>query len=469
MSNVIKRMLSAALIELRSSLENPQTPLSYPAEWLLDIFNGGRTDSGVRVSEMTALQVSTVLACVNIISNGVASLPFHVYERQIQKDGRASKKVAYNHPLYELLHSEPNCEMSSVTFRRTLQTHCLLWGNGYCEIQRSTDDNSVVALWPRNPARTRPVRLLSDTEIEGEEYPTGTLVFEVQESMVGAPLATDSVDAIAGKEGQRRIVLAEDMIHLPGLSLDGRLGQPTIQLARQVIGLALATEKYGAKFFGNNARPSGILTTAGTLTPTAIETLRRSWAEAHGGENTHKTAVLENGLKYEKIGATPEEGQMLESREFQRTEIAAIFGVPGHMVGDTQKAAGKSTVEQSSIEFVLYCLQPWLCTWEHELKRKLFKRIGRSAGKNFAKFDTRTLLYPDAASRTALYNGGKQWGYFSTNDVRDLEDLNPISGPSGDQYWRPLQVTDADLPIEQATTPAPGPNDAPPDTEPEKK
>src|SRR5258708_4977906 len=156
------RSIIRAAFEKRSSLENPSTPLSYPAEWLLDIFNGGRTDSGIRVSEMTALQVSTVLACVNIISNGVSSLPLHVYERAV-KDGRQSKKVAFNHDLHDLLHDEPNPEMCSVTFRKTIQAHCLLWGNGYIEIQRSSDDNSILALWPRNPYKARPVRLLSDT------------------------------------------------------------------------------------------------------------------------------------------------------------------------------------------------------------------------------------------------------------------------------------------------------------------
>jgi len=441
------RVLAGA--EQRSSLENPQTPLSYPAEWLLDIFNGGRTDAGIRVSEMTALQVSTVLACVNIISNAVSSLPLHVYEKQV-KDGTVSKRIAHNHPLYELLHTEPNPEMSSVTWRKTVQAHMLLWGNGYVEIQRSTQDNSIVALWPRNPARTRPVRLLDKVELEGDVYPAGTMVYETNESLTGAAI-DDSNTTDEQKLGPKRVILAEDMIHLPGLSLDGRLGQPTIQLARQVIGLALATEKYSAKFFANNARPAGILTTLGTLADKAKENLKRSWSEGYGGENAHKTALLEQGVTYTKIAATPDEAQNNESRAFQRVEIANIFGVPARMV-DGDEHAARSTAEQSAIELLNFCLHPWLATWEAELKRKLFHKIGRSAGKNSAHFDTRRLTYPDAASRSTLYGSGRQWGYLTTNDIRELEGLNPVDGPAGSMLWRPVNVCDA-------STPAPNPSD----------
>lgn len=440
--NVLARLFSAFGYEKRSSLENPSTPLSYPAEWLLDIWNGGRTDSGVRVSEMTALQVSTVLACVNIIGNGVAALPFYVFEKQV-RDNRLAKRVAHAHPLFDLLHTRPNYEMSSVTWRKTLQCHALLWGNAYCEIQRN-DDNEIIGLWPRNPARTRPIRLLQVKEIEGTEYPAGTLAYEVHEQITGSPVFPE--DNADNKVGDARIVLAEDMVHLPGLSLDGRLGQPTVQLARQIVGLSLATEKYAAKFFGNNARPAGILEVPGTLTAVATEKLRRSMAESHGGENAHKTAVLEQGIKYTKIAATPEEAQYLESRKFQRNEIAAVFGVPAHMVGDLEKSA-RSNVEQSSIEFVLYCLNPWLAIWENELKWKLFPTTGRAAGKYFPKFDTRRLMYPDAESRSKLYAAGKQWGFLSTNDIRELEDLNPVEDGSGDTYWMPVNMQNAADPV----------------------
>ena len=174
-----------------------------------------------------------------------------------------------------------------------------------------------------------------------------------------------------------------------------------------------------------------------------FEVLQRSWMERHGGENMHKTSVLPPGVEYQKTGATPGEGQMLEARKFQRQEIAAIFNVPPHMVGEIDRAT-KSTVEQSAIEFVLFSLGPWLAEWESELRRKLFGSIGRNAGKYFAKFDVRRLMYPDAKARGDLYALGKQWGFLSTNDIRELEDMNPISNPSGDKYWMATNMTDAD-------------------------
>lgn len=440
MPNWVNRMFGALGFEQRSSLENPQTPLSFPAEWLLDIFNGGRTDSGIRVSEMTALQVGTVFACVNIISNGLAALPFHVYERMIQKE-RMVKKIAYDHDLWEMLHDEPNPEMTRFSFLKTLMVHDLLWGNAYAEIQRN-QANQIIALWPRNPARTRPIRLIRPMMIEGTVWPMGTLLFETSESAFANEYPTASDDNKEMQLGKRRLILAEDMIHVPGLSLDGRLGQSTVYLARQILGLALATEKYGAKFFGNGARPAGILTIPNKMEDRAIETLRRSWAEAHGGENQFKVAVLEQGVKYEKIAATPEEGQMLGTRQYERSEICAVFNVPLHMVAASEKS-GKSNVEQSSIEFVQFCLKPWLIAYEQEFGRKLFPKMGRSANKYFPHFDKRQLLYPDAESRSKFYASGKQWGYLNTNDIHELEDMNPVTDGTGEIYMVQVNMQNA--------------------------
>jgi HK97 family phage portal protein len=453
---VRKRLLGAAatllLGEGRSSLENPQTPLSFPAEWLLDLFNGGRTDSGIRVSEMTALQVSTVLTCVNIISGGLAALPVHVMERLVQ-DKRIDKRVAVNHSLYDVLHTEPNAEMSAFTLKKTLQAHALLWGNAYAEIERN-NAGQIIGLWPRNPARTRPVRTTEAVTLAGDLLPAGTVVYETSDYMKSGRV--QDIDNPNDKLGNRRVILSEDMVHIVGLSLDGRLGQSTVYLARQVFGLALAAEKYGAKWFGNGAVPAGIITLAGKLEDKALENLRRSWQEAYGGENRWKTAIMEQGTTFTKIGSTPNEGQFLETRKAQRVEIASLFQVPPHMIGEVEKT--KSSVEQSSIEFVLYTLGPWIAAWENELKRKLFHTVGRSAGKHFAKFETRRLLYPDATSRSEFYKTGKNWGYLNSNDIREIEDLNPIDHPSADAYWMPLNMGPADSIME---VPAPEPGAAP--------
>jgi HK97 family phage portal protein len=427
-------------VQQRSSLENPQTPLSYPAEWLLDIFNGGRTDSGMRISEMTALQVGTVFQCVTIIANGISSHPFNVYER-LMEDGRVGKKVAWNHKLQYMLSKRPNPEMSSATFRKTFTCHKLLWGNAFAELERDKWDGSVKAIWPRNPARTRPVRLLSDMVIEGTRYPAGTMAYETYDPLYDAQIMEQ--DSSNQSYGLRRIVLAEDMIHVPGLSLDGRIGADVVNYARQAIGLALATEKYGAKFFGNGAIPQGLLSSPVDISDVQLETLKRSWAESHGGENAHKTGVLPPGVTYTKTGATPEEGQMLETRQHQKLEIAGVFNVPGHMVGVITDDAGKSTVEQSSIEFKLFCLDPHAVDLEQEFEFKLFPRVGQHANKFFAALDLRKMMYPDAMSRSTLYGSGKQWGYMSTNDIHDLEGMNPVEDGSGDKYWMPINMQDA--------------------------
>lgn len=445
MANLLTRAFSAAMREIRSSLENPQTPLNFPAEWLLDIFNGGRTDSGIRVSPITALQVGTIFACVNLVSDGVASLPFHVYEH-LQTGDRYGKRVVRENYLYDLLHNEPNEEMTTPVFIKTLMAHCLLWGNAYVEIERD-GGNKVTNLWPRNPAKTRPIRLTKSAVIEGDTLPVGTLMYETTDGHKGGLL--DEKDLNQGTPelatGRTRVILAEDMLHVPGLSLDGRVGNDVVWLVRQAIGLSLASEKYAAKFFGNGARPAGVLEIPQKLDDEAIENMRRSWAEGHGGENAFKTAVLEQGVKYTKVASTPNEGQLLETRRYQREEIAAIFAVPQHMVAANDKM-GKSNVEQSSIEFVLYCLQPWITRIEKEFGRKLFSKTGRSAGKYFAKFDTRRLLYPDAESRAKFYAAGKQWGFLCTDDICELEDMNPVGGKVGTTYWMPTNMKDASNP-----------------------
>jgi HK97 family phage portal protein len=434
------KMPGQMITEARSSLENPQTPLSFPAEWLLDIFNGGRTDSGIRVSEMTALQADAVLACVRIICNGIASLPLQVYERQM-KDTRLAKVISYDHPLFDVLSLHPNPEMTAHTLLNVITCHALLWGNAYVEIQR---DNAarVIALWPRNPARTRPVRLTRDAVIEGTKYPAGTLVYHTSETAGDEIAAQDSTSNIIAPE---RIVLAEDMIHILGLSLDGRLGQSTVYLARQIIGLALASEKYGAKFFGNGAIPAGVLTVPSALEPKAAENLRRSWAEAHGGENSHKTAVLEQGVDYKVIGIDPQKSQFLETRKYQRISIASVFNVPPHMVGEGESS--KSTVEQTSIEFLNYCLYPWLDKYQQELKAKLFPLDNAKTKSFFVRFETHRLLYPNSDSRAKFYDSGKQWGWLNTNDIHELEDLNPVTDGSGEVYYIGVNMQDAANPM----------------------
>jgi HK97 family phage portal protein len=162
---------------------------------------------------------------------------------------------------------------------------------------------------------------------------------------------------------------------------------------------------------------------------------------------TSSKLLLEKGVEFAKIASTPDEGQMNATRQYQRTEICAVFGVPVHMVAAAERGGGKSNVEQQSIEFVLYCLHPWLHALEQEFRRKLFPKVGRTANKYFAHFDTRRLLYPDADSRAKFYASGKQWGYLNSNDIRELEDMNPLTDGSGDIYWAPVNMQPATMPM----------------------
>src|SRR5579864_9086914 len=405
LSNILHAAREAAVAEIRSSLENPSSPLSFPAEWLLDVFNGGRTDSGIRVSELTALQASAVYACVNLISSTVGALPMHVYERMpASSHGRVGKRVAYDHALHDMLHDEPNPEMAAITFRKTLQVHMLLWGNGYAEIERDAFGR-ILALWPRNPASTRPRR---DRK--------GQLYYETTDQLRER---TDPNDIVPRQ--QLRLIHDDDMLHIPGLSLDGRLGQPTIWLARQVVGLSLATEKWGSKFFGNGARPGGVLEYPGIFKDDAARAkFRQSWHESQGGENAGLTAVLENGLKWSPMSVANNDSQFLETRQYQKTEVCSIYLVPPHMIGDTEKT-NRANTEQIGIEFLNYTIAPWLESWQQESKRKLFPTTGRSANRFFPMFDTRRLTMPDAAARKDFYGSGRQWTYLCPNDVRDME------------------------------------------------
>jgi HK97 family phage portal protein len=460
-------------METRSSLESTQTPLSYPAEWLLDIFQGGRTDSGIRVSELTAFQTSTFLACVDIIAGKIGALPRHVYERTLWS-GRSVHRIAFEHDYYDLVALEPNDEMSGNTWMKAFLIHCLAWGNGYSELQRDAGNN-VVAIWPRNPDKTRPRRLTTATRLDAVPWrpfpvnlPAGTMVYET----------TDGVDdndhsEMDSKSRAPRLIAKEDMIHVPGLAFDGRLGQSVVWLARQTLGLALATEKFGAKYFANFAKPGGILNTPSANAPGTPQhdKAKQSWLEAQGGENSHRVAVMPPGWTFTPMSHNPEQAQTIDTRKYVRSEICAILHVPPHMVGDTTRS-GANSVEQQAQELKEYCLDPWISAIRVECKRKLFphRGIGRTPRSPFyVDFDLSEMLRPDAASRMTYYASGKQWGYLNSNDVRAMEKQNPIEDELvGEEFWMPANMTLATTPMDPTHQDGSGTGDVPPE-EPETK
>ena len=365
----------------------------------------GSSTSGKRVNERSAMQMTAVYSCVRILSEAVAGLPLHLY----QYTDKSSKEKAVDNPLYFLLHDEPNTEMTSFVFRETLMTHLLLWGNAYSQIIRN-GKGEVVGLYPLMPDRMT---------VNRDEK--GRLYYEYMVS---------SDDAKTLKDGTVRLS-PYDVLHIPGLGFDGLVGYSPIAMAKNAIGLAIAAEEYGSKFYANGATPSGILEYPGTVKEP--DKVRESWNAGFGGSsNAHKIAVLEEGMKYTPISISPNEAQFLETRKFQINEIARIFRVPPHMVGDLEKSSF-STIEQQSLEFVKYTLEPWLVRWEQAMQRSLIPQDDKS--KYFIKLNVEGLLRGDYQSRMQGYATARRNGWMSANDIRELENLDRIPAEDGGDLY----------------------------------
>lgn len=368
------------------------------------VFFGG-SSSGKRVNERSAMQMTAVYSCVRILAEAVAGLPLHLY--RYKEDG--GKEKAIGHPLYLILHDEPNPEMSSFVFRETLMTHLLLWGNAYAQIIRN-GKGEVIALYPLMPDR-----MAVDRDGSGQLYYEYTV-------------STDDAPVVKGNMVRLK---PTDVLHIPGLGFDGLVGYSPIAMAKNAIGMAIACEEYGAKFFANGAAPGGVLEHPGTIKDPAR--VRESWQSTFGGSgNANKIAVLEEGMKYTPIGISPEQAQFLETRKFQINEIARIFRVPPHMVGDLEKSSF-SNIEQQSLEFVKYTLEPWLIRWEQSIQRTLLSAAEKP--QYFAKFNVDGLLRGDYASRMEGYATARQNGWMSANDIRELENLDRIPAEEGGDLY----------------------------------
>lgn len=379
-----------------ASPENPSTDLARPDTWLFEALGGAASDSGIYVSKRSAMQVSAVFRCVSILADTIASLPLVVYER---KDGQ--KVPAPNHPAYKLLHDAPNEAMTSFTWREHLLASLLLDGDAFSPVR-----------WAGNGYPLEFAYISSD-RCEVLRTPSGGLAYRVTEL-----------------SGEQHVVAAGDMIHVPGLGFDGLRGMSVITaVARQSVGLALAMDGQLAKLHANGARPSGIVEVAQGLSPDAFKRLRSEFDGMHSGvSNAGRTVYLDKGMTWKPATISPVDAQTLESRRFQVADIARIFGVPPHMVGETDKSTSwGSGIEQMTIGFVQYSIRPWLVRIEQELNRKLF-------GRNyFCEFNLEGLLRGDSKTRAEFYASGIQNGWMKPNEARKLENLPP--DPSGDKLY----------------------------------
>jgi len=368
-----------------------------------EIFGGAPSSSGVVVTAETSLQSSAVYACVNVVAGTLATLPLHIYRRL----GDGGRERATDHPLYPLLHDAPNDLLTSCEFREMMQAHLCLRGNAYAIILRD-GAGAVAAFKPVHPDRVSLYRV-------GD-----TLTYSVQK-----------------ENGGQEVYRADQILHIRGLGPDGVVGYSPITLARNSIGLSLATENHGAKVFSNGARPSGVLETPGNLTETQLISLRKHWEAIHSGpENAGKVAILNGGMKYAGVSMSNEDAQFLETRKFQIPEIARIFRVPLHKIQD-MSGATFSNIEHQAIEFVTDCIRPWAVKWEQRMNVVLLTPAERR--EYYIEFGLDALLRGDTMSRFSAYKIGREGGWYSVNDVLDLENMNRVEG--GDSRMQPMNFT----------------------------
>lgn len=386
-----------------------------------DFFSGGagtggftmgnvkRTTSGETVTPDGALVLSTYFACVRNLSEDVAKLPIGIF-----KQVGESRLLLPLHPIERLLDSIPNPEQSSFTLRETLTQWLLSWGNCFAEIVRS-NAGAVAQLWPIHPSRVRLRRL-----------PDGSLIYQVMCDM----------DPASVRPQQKYVELKPaDMFHVRGLG-SGLLGYSVAALAAESIGASLAAERFGAAFFGQGATQSGILTHPGTLDEPAQKNLRESWQKTYGGaRNSHKIAVLEEGVTYTPISIPPDEAQFLETRQFQVEEICRWFRMPPHKVQQLLRSTF-SNIEHQSIEYVTDTLMPWLCRWEKEVKRQLI-----TEPDVYMRHDVKELMRGDAATRSTYLKTLVYMGAISINEARMAEGFNPIDEDWANEHYMQVSMS----------------------------
>jgi len=388
------------LLERRMTLDD--------LDLLMDRVVGGvETAAGVNVTPDSAMSIMAVMCAVRIFSETVGSLPLHTY-RSLDR----GKEKALEHWLYPLLHDQPNPEQTSLEWRETMQAHLLLRGNAYSEIQRD-GGGKVVALWPLHPDRV---------SVERQD-PLGPLSYVI----------------LLPKSNQRIRLAKERVFHLRGLSSNGVTGFSPIFLAAQAIGLAAAAQEYGARLFKNDSRPGGYLRHPKTMSKVAYERLKTGWLEAHQGlTQAHRMAILEEGTEWQQVGINPDDAQFLESRKFSVTEVARMFNLPPHMLKDLDRATF-TNIEHQGIEFVVYSLRPYLVRWEQRILMDLVPPQDRRT--IFARFLVEGLLRGDIKSRYDAYRLAKGDGWLNANEIRELEDMNPIpEEQGGEDYWRPVNI-----------------------------
>jgi HK97 family phage portal protein len=359
---------------------------------------GSNTSSGIAINDTNAMKVAAAWRCVNIISGALSSLPIDLVERKSEKE----RQPAIGHPLRRVLTVKPNHWQTSGEFRRLMQNYLLLRGNAYAKKIRM--GGKVAALLPLHPDKVQ-VEQKDDSSLE---Y------------------------VVTGKTGSPIKMSSKEIFHLRGMSLDGITGLSTLSYMREALGLSLRGEQANANLLRSGNLANGTLEHPGRLTDEAYNRLKDSWNT--GADDAGKTKVLEEGMKFNPVAMSAADAQFLESRDFQRYDIAMFFGVPPHMIGATDKMTSwGSGIETQGIGFVTYTLMDWFRIWEEGIKRDC---LDESEWDRYdVRFYAQGLLRGDTKTRWDGYTKGLQWGVLSPNEVRALEDMNPREG--GDEYYDP--------------------------------
>ncbi len=383
--------------EKRSQLLNPEP-------WLLKALGYRPTHSGTNVTEQTALTFSAVFSCVSVLARTMAAMPIKTYER-LETGG---KRVARQHPLYKLLRSAPNPEITASTFKSTAMAHLALWGNAYAEIEFNRVGEPR-ALWLIPPWKVEPRR--------------------TQKMVLYYEIRTD--------QGETRTLLPSQVLHIPGLGIDGVKGLSPVALHRQGIGLGLAAQEFGARFFGQGTNLGGFIEIPGKMKDATVENLRKDINDKYGGlGKSHRLLFLEEGMKYHQAGMPMTDAQFLESRKWEVNEVARIYNVPLHLIQEHEKSTSWGTgIEQMNLGFVVHTMTPYMVNWEQEIERKL--HFGND--DYFSEFLVEGLLRGDSQARAEYYNKMFNVGGFSPNEILEKENMNPI-GPEGDERFVPLNM-----------------------------
>lgn len=381
--------------ETRSTLENPNVPLT-DANISALLYGDA---PGVAITPQSAMKISAVYACVRVLAESFAMLPVNIYERS------GSNRNVISMPLADVLGLQANSYQGSFQYRELAQACLGLWGNHYAEIQRNTRTGEVIGLYPLPPGA------VSVSLKDGKKW------FDCN----GVKLSQDEI------------------FHVPGLGYNGITGLSPIQLQQRSLSVAVNSDAFGDSFFRNGTKLSGVLQHPGKLSKDAADRLRAKWQETYAGSsNGFKVAVVEEGMQFKEISLPPADAQFIETRKYSVSDIARIFRVPPHMVGDLERATF-SNIEQQSIEFVQFTMLPWVTRFEQEINRQLFSLT--QMGNYFVKFNLAALLRGDIKSRYEAYSIGRNGGWLSVNDIRALEDMNPID--NGNTYLEPLNMVEA--------------------------